>query len=57
MGKNGESFFLKKNGSVKMPGTKLNAHGGFIPAAVAPPECDNLWTGNYIIIVDCAQRQ
>ena len=20
-----------------MPGTKLNAHGGFIPAAVAPP--------------------
>ena len=51
------NLFFKKNGSVKMPGTKLNAHGGFIPAAVAPPECDNLWTGNYIIIVDCAQRQ
>jgi len=26
--------------SVEMPRNKLNAHGGFTPAAVAPPEYD-----------------
>jgi hypothetical protein len=25
-----------------MLNNKLNAHGGFTPAAVAPPKCDNL---------------
>ena len=29
-----------------MLNTKLNAHGGFTPAAVASPECDNPRTGN-----------
>jgi hypothetical protein len=25
----------------KIPNTKLNAHGGFTPVAVAPQKCDN----------------
>ena len=31
-----------KIGSVEMLNNNLNAHGGFTPAAVAPPKRDNL---------------
>ena len=30
----------------KMLNTRLNAHGGFTPAAVASPTCDTSRTGN-----------
>ena len=36
---------MNKTGSAEMLNTKLNAHRGFIPVAVAPHKCDTPRTG------------